>query len=178
LQYNIFAFLFDSDVNAVMPSFPWKLAAQLVHEHEHFLFCKAAGMIGKDEATLEKFFKENWSITEKSAYVKQIAFLTKCREKISSTVVHQFTISGWLSDGTPAHQSVYKPIVCSKQKVLDVLNTVIAECEKKLSDISAGVDYPKEAEKNDEMVNADTLGVLSLSPLKQKEAFPTTILKL
>ena len=67
LSFNILSFLFDQDNFLVLPSLPWKLAGQLLHEH--YLFLNQEGMIGKSEKENDIFYEKNWAKAEKAAYL-------------------------------------------------------------------------------------------------------------
>jgi hypothetical protein len=125
---------------------PWKLASQLVHEHDHYLFLSSAGIVGTDAKKADEFQKANWAKTEISAYTSELNFLNNCREKISAFVLQQFEITGWTTEGQPLPNSICQCTTHSKAETLVQLDKAIAFCKRQIQEIEKGADYYKMGE--------------------------------
>jgi hypothetical protein len=162
LYFNLWTIFFDADANAMIPSLPWKLAGELVHEHDHYLLLDSMEMIGKDKETQDTFFAKNWGKAEIRAFIAQAIFLKNCKERISSAVVEEFRITGWTLDGKPLPGSYYKLMTVPKTKMLEQIDSCIAEYTNKIEQIKKGFSYPKAAVANDNSFNLKTARLLSL----------------
>jgi hypothetical protein len=169
LLFNLWSLLFDVTVtNTVMPCMPWKLAAEIVHEHDHYLFLESMGMIGKNAKEQDEFSENNWVKIETRAYVTESKFLQKCKDEISSTLIHEFRITGWSLDGRPFPDSFYKCQTVSKQKIIAEIDHAIAECSNQIEKIKKKYNYQEAAKNNDISHSSDRAKILSL-PINLKD---------
>jgi len=175
LLFNLWALFFDvTDTTCVTPAFPWKLAAELVHEHDHFLFFKSAGLLGKEKKEQDEFDKKNWPEVETRAFSAQAKFLEGCKEKVSSALLHELRINGWMSEGKPYPNSYYKCTIFPNERTLKFIDGCIADCTDKIKKIKEKYKYPDEAKKNNLSHSVSRRKILSL-PVdlnKLKEPFP------
>jgi hypothetical protein len=180
LEFNLWGLFFDINRGSVIPSLPWKIGSELVHEHDHCLFLSSMGMIGKDEKAQDDFSKANLLKAEVRAYSSEANFLRNCKERISHTVLHQFRIDGWTSNGQPFPMSYYECTCHSKAETLRQVDLSITDCFKKIEQIKSGVDYEKFGEDICTSKKYRIARILSL-PInldKLADPFPETIIGL
>lgn len=177
--FNLWSLFLDKTPNSVILSLPWKLSGQLVHEHNHYLFLKKAGMIGKDKETLYKFYKDNWVEAEVNAFAAQIEFLKLCEKKIASSNVYFYNVTEWSKDGKP-NAPFYKIKKLGKPKIVSLLKSAIDEYESKVMDIRKNFEYVEAATQNDISQNSDCIRFLALpvDPKKIKAPFDEIKLRL
>ena len=172
LIYQLWNFLFDLCADNrecfAVPAFPPKLAAELVHEHDHYLFLKDHDMIGKDKD--EKCEAE----TEKCAFAAQIAFLEKCKSNTPpSFIFEQIKVTAWTTDGQPTLHPNCTIDLLSRAKIIAQINDQIQVQSQAAKEIDDG-NYSKSSYSIDVSQCVDIVKMLTL-PTRvntKKETYP------
>lgn len=178
LIYQLWEFLFDlikDDRECfAVPALPAKLAGELVHEHNHYLFLRDHDLIGKE--TNSEYEDE----MEKQALGAQIDFLEKCKRNVPpSSLIEQIKVSEWSIDGVPKLNSDSSIDTISRTHLIALIDDQIQTQIQANSEVDEGVYYSESCRIGMSHC-ADMARVLSL-PIKlnsKKETYPEIIIDL
>ncbi|HLC00344.1 MAG TPA: hypothetical protein VJL33_03415 [Candidatus Bathyarchaeia archaeon] len=176
LIYQLWGFLFDLITDNhecfAVSAFPAKLAGELVHEHEHYLFLKDHDLIGKERNCEDEM--------EQRALGVQLAFLENCKRNVPpSSLIEQFKVSEWSIDGKPTLHSSSSIDAISRTQLIAVIDDQIQTLIQANSEVDEGVYYSESCRIGISHCS-DMAKVLSL-PLKlnrQKGIYPEIIIDL
>ena len=140
LIYQLWGFLFDIEVNEsecfAIPAFPVKLAGELVHEHEHYLFLKYHELIGK--GTTLDYEAE----MEQQALDAQVAFLEECKQKVpSSSIIERMKVSKWSIDGKPVLNRESSADILSRAQLIAFIDDQIKVLNQANLEVDEGTYY-------------------------------------
>lgn len=175
LIFNLWALFFSlTSDNFATPAPTFKTAGELIHEFDHYSFCKQYGMIGKTEKEYEEFNKSYFRQLEKSAFTNQKAFLENCKNNVpSKTLFYKLKIRKWSSSGKPI--GIEAPVIqLPKEAVMNSIDQMICEISDVVSKIETGVRYDVISTENSTEISLKLVDVLSL-PIKfdaKKKDYP------
>jgi len=178
LIYQLWGFLFDLIADDrecfAMPALPAKLAGELVHEHNHYLFLRDHDLIGKETNC------EYEDEMEQRALGAQIDFLKKCKRNApASSLIEQIKVSEWTIDGVPTLHSGSSIDIISRTQLIALIDDQIQTQNQASAEVDEGIYY-SETGKIGMSHCSDMARALSL-PIKlnrKKEAYPEIIIDL
>lgn len=84
LIVNLWALFFSLTPDGfATPTPPWQTAGNLIHEHDHYVFVRDSGMIGRTKDEIKEFNEKHRKELEKRAYSIELSFLDNCKKNVS-----------------------------------------------------------------------------------------------
>jgi hypothetical protein len=172
LIYHLWGFLFDLFADEsecfAASAFAAKLAGELVHEHEHFLFLK------KNELIRKEIGHEYEEEMEQQALRAHIAFLENCKRNApESTLVEQIKVTKWSIDGKPKLNPGSSIDTFSKNQMIAFIDDQIQAQKQANSEVEEGTYYSESCRIGVSHCfdMADVLG-LPIKWSRRKETYP------
>jgi len=149
--------------NFAIPTPPWKLGGELVHEHDHYNFIMEHNMIGKTEKEYERFNKKYLRKLEKRAFLNQQDFLGNCKKNVPSrTLTYKIRVHRWLSKKI---DWTVKVLSSTRKGVISNIDDVISQISDVIENIEVGKDYDYMSEENNFETSLKLVDIFSL-PIK------------
>jgi hypothetical protein len=175
-SYNLWELFFSPVKDAFcVPSHPLKICETLVHEFDHYCYLKEHDMICKTDREYAEFDKTHRFKVEKRAFLSQIHFLRHCKEKAPPHETYNgIRVTGWTERGKPLGLRT-QPIAMTKKTTLELIDSMIADCEKVIQRMDSGEIYDEMATRSTLQSCSKIVSILSL-PIKLQEkeqAYPS-----
>lgn len=164
LLLNLWDLLYTvTSSNFAIPTPPWKLGGELVHEHDHYNFLVEHNMSGKTEKEYERFNKKYLRKLEKRAFLIQQNFLGNCKKNVPSrTLTYTIRIHRWL----PKKMDwVVNVLSSTREGIISSIDDVISQISEIINDIEAGKDYDYMSEEHNFETSLKLVDIFSL-PIK------------